>query len=118
MLMPRLTIFLLALLFLACKNKKASGDETGYTYEKFANSFKDASLPFQLSDSFLLTNKDTAAIRDPGFSSLIPDSLTNKVFGKGARLKYIPLWKIETADGDRYYIIKTVTNNKKAAFLL
>ena len=116
--MLRLTIFLLALFFLACKNKKSTEEEAGYTYENFSQSFKNASLPFQLSDTLLLKNKDTASIRNTGFSSFIPDSITNKVFGKGIRIKYIPLWKLETPEGDLYYIIKVQSKNKKAAFLV
>ena len=116
--MVRLTVFLLALIIVACNSKNSTGEDTGYTYENFAQSFKTASLPFQLTDTFLLRNKDTAAIRDANFSSLIPDSISHKVFGKGVRIKYIPLWKLETPDGDSYYIIKTESKNKKAAFLV
>ena len=116
--MLRLPVFLLFVFFLACNDKKATEEDPGYTYETFASSFKIASLPFQLTDTFLLKNKDTTAIRDKNFSSLIPDSLTRKIFGRGVRIKYIPLWKMETAEGEHYYIIKTETKNKKAAFLL
>lgn len=115
--MPRLTIFFLLLFFLACKNNKPVQDDTEVTYEQFANSFKNATLPFQLSDTFLLKNKDTSVIGSGIFSSLLPDSTINNLFGKGVRVKYIPLWKIETNEGGHYFIIKTESNRKKLAYL-
>ena len=116
--MARLSIFLFTLIFLACSNKKSTGETEAVNYEQFDESFRSASLPFQLSDTFLIRNKDTAAVRGAAFSSLIPDSITSKIFGKGARVKIIPLYKIATADGGHYYIVKTQTPRKKAAFLL
>jgi hypothetical protein len=116
--MARLSIFLFTLIFLACSNKKSPEETEADTYEQFDESFRIASLPFQLSDTFLIKNKDTAVIRGAAFTSLIPDSTIIKIFGKGTRVKNIPLYKIATPDGGHYYIVKTQTARKKAAFLL
>ena len=116
--MPRLFTFCLVLFCFACSNDKTTEEETGDTYEKFASAFKNASLPFQLSDTFLLKNKDTAALRGTHFSSFLADSTITKVFSKGARVKYIPLWKIELPEGGQYFIVKTEGARKRAAFIL
>ena len=115
--MSRVLIFFLAFIFFACKSKKTPGEETRYSYEQFANSFKNASLPFQLSDTLLLKNKDTARAQGPFLSSFIAESNRNKIFGKGAKIKFVPLWKMSTPEGDQYFIIKGESKNKKAAFL-
>jgi hypothetical protein len=72
-------------------------------------------LPFQLTDTLFLKNKDTASIRS---GIVLPDSLVNKVFGKGARVKFIPLWKIPGEAEEKYFIVKGQSNRIKAAFLL
>jgi hypothetical protein len=115
--MVRLSVFLLALVVFACNSSNSPEEKTGYTYEQFASSFKNASLPFHLSDTFLLKNKDTAAIRDTLFSSSLQDSAINRIFGKSNKIKYIPLWKIEAREGVNYFITKVENKNRKAAFL-
>jgi hypothetical protein len=107
--MVRLSVFLLALVVFACNSSNSPEEKTGYTYEQFASSFKNASLPFHLSDTFLLKNKDTAAI--------LQDSTINRIFGKSNKIKYIPLWKIEAREGVNYFITKVENKNRKAAFL-
>lgn len=115
--MFRFTIYLLAFVFFACNSKQPATQDTEFTYDQFANSFKNASLPFQLTDTFLIKNKDTASIRGGIFTSLLPDSVRNKLFGKGDRVNYIPLWKIDIPGGEHYYLIKTESKNKRAVFL-
>jgi len=102
----------------ACTDKKSTEEEGEESYDQFAGLFKNASLNFQLSDTLFLKNKDTASIRGASFSTLLPDSTLSKIFGKGVRVKNIPLWKIETPQGEHYFIVKTQSSRKKAAFLL
>jgi len=116
--MYRSLIFLLFGLFLACNGKKSTEEDSADSYDQFTNLFKNASLNFQLSDTLLLKNKDTTTIRGTSFSNLLPDSTVSKIFGKGIRVKNIPLWKIETPEGGHYFIVKTQSPRKKAAFLL
>lgn len=107
----------ICIIFLGCHSKKTGNDDKEFSYEQFSDQFSKASLPYQLSDTALLHNKDTASIHYTDFSSFIPDSLKKKVFGKSGRVKYFPLRKIDFKDGS-FYIVKGTANNKKATFLL
>jgi hypothetical protein len=113
-------LFSLGLLFLAAcsDNKKASEEGKVYTYTEFAESFRKASQPFTLTDTGFLKNTDTASIRDKNFIALLQVNVLNEIFGKGAKLKFIPLWKIEGSAEEEYFIIKVQTNKKKAAVLV
>lgn len=117
--MHRLAICLLLILIWACKNKKQAGaNEEGFTYSEFSEAFKTASLPFQVSDTLLLNNKDTATIKAKAFSDFIPDSVKRKIFGKGAKVKYVPLWKVEVPKAERYFVVKASSGRTRAALLL
>jgi hypothetical protein len=102
----------------ACNSKKTPGkeEETGFSYKGFSEGFNMASLPFQLSDTGLLNNKDTVSMRSAELASFIPDSLT-KTFGKAGRVKFIPLVKFAAKSND-YYVVKVSGVNGKGAFLI
>lgn len=116
--MNRLLFSLALFVIAACNNEKTSTEEKAYTYDEFAESFKKATLPFTLSDTGFLKNTDTAAIRDKDFIALLQVSAVTEVFGKGAKVKFIPLWKIEGPAEEAYFIIKAQTNRKKAALVV
>jgi hypothetical protein len=116
--MSRFLFGLVLLALAACKNKKTTTEEKTYTYNEFAASFKKATLPFTLTDTGFLKNTDTAAIRDKNFIALLQVNAVNEIFGKGAKVKFIPLWKIEGSAEEEYFIIKAQTNRKKAALLM
>jgi hypothetical protein len=116
--MLRLFIFCLALFCFGCSSNTSTEEDTGDTYENFSGLFKNASLPFQLSDTFLLKNKDTVSLKGANYSSFLADSTISKVFSKGAKVKYVPLWKIDLPEGDHYFIVKAEAARKKTAFLL
>jgi hypothetical protein len=108
--------------FVACNNNAQNNEEneeedTAFSYTNFSERFKAATLPYQLSDSGLLKNEDTAALRNPTFSSFIPDSIKQKLVGKGSNIKYVPLAKIEVPKGESYFIVKAMSGNRKAAML-
>jgi hypothetical protein len=115
--MFRLKIFLMILIFFACKGKTLKEGDPEYDYEHFSKLFKNASLPYQLSDTSLINNKDTTTIRIQSFSALITDSIGKKNLGKGVKIKYIPLWKYQTND-NYYFIVKAEGAHKKAALLI
>src|SRR5689334_2979055 len=96
MAMVRLGFALLFLFVLGCKSKKEGdgGDETGFSYEKFSGEFKTVALPFQLQDTALNSRRDTAFIRSPQFPSLVSDSLRTRWFGKGTKVRYQPMARI------------------------
>lgn len=115
--MHRVGFGLLILVFIGCGNKKTNDKKDGFSFAQFANQFKTVSTPYQLSDTALFKNRDTASIRPEDFEGIISDSLKLKLFGKG-KIKYLPLVKIKGKDGISYYVVKAVSGNRKAALLL
>ncbi len=105
----------------ACSNNKAQNDaeeeDSDFRYSHFAERFQTASLPYQLSDTALLNNKDTAALRNAAFTAFIPDSIKQKLVGKASAIRFVPLAKIEVPKGESYFIIKAMSGNRKAALL-
>jgi hypothetical protein len=120
--MVRCGIFLLLLAITACNNSKKTTaqeeeNDTAFNYETFTNRFKEVSLPYQLTDSGLLNNEDTATIRSEMFATYISDSVKTKLFGKTSKVRYIPLVHFKQGNKEQYFIIKVVSGNKKAALL-
>lgn len=117
--MYRLAFVFICSTLLACNNKKtATKEKEGLQVETFSNQFSLVKVPYQLTDAGLQKNADTALIRSPEFIHFIPDSITNKIFGKGSKIKYYPLVKIKDPKGESYYLVKAIYNNKNAALLL
>jgi hypothetical protein len=116
--MNRLLFSLALLVLIGCNNENNTTEEKTYTYDEFAQSFKKATLPFTLTDTGFLKNTDTTTIRDKDFIALLQVNAVNGIFGKGAKVKFIPLWKIEGPAEEDYFIIKLQTNRKKAALLI
>jgi hypothetical protein len=116
--MLRVGFVLLVLVLLGCKGKKAGLEEEGFSYEAFSKKFHAASVPYDLKEIDLLKHTDTATIRPADLNSFIPDSLRNKLFGKGNKVKYSPIAKIQKARAECYYIIKATSGNKRDALLL
>jgi hypothetical protein len=111
--------FTMVLALVACKNgdkEKENEDETT-TSGGMLGTFKEGSLPYQLSDTGLLKNADTATIPAASITSLIADSIRNNYFGKGAKVRFSPMVKLPAKE-ETYYIVKATAGAKKAAFLL
>ena len=99
------------------KNKKTGAEEDTFNYETFSKHYATASLPYQLSDTGLLKNKDTARIASTQLAPFIADSIKKKLFGKTTGIRYIPLNKIESKKAESYFITKAVSGGKTVALL-
>src|SRR5215204_6144695 len=110
-------IFLGSVLLLACNHKKAD-DEEGFSYEEFSERFPASSLPYQVSDTALLKNRDTVTIRSAEFDAFIPDSLKTRLFGKNAKVRYVSQTKIPAGKETSFYVVKALSGNKRASLLL
>lgn len=114
----RIGCLVIGVFLIACANEKAPEEsENNFNYGQFSEQFETVSLPFILTDTALLNNKDTSQIRDPVFTSLVPDSIKNKLFGKNSKVRYIPLFTIKVPDAETYYIVKATAGSKKTALL-
>lgn len=114
-------LMMMALLFtVSCNNDKTvpEQEESEFNYERFSARFQEASLPYNLADSTLLNNKDTAGIYNVAFPGLIADSIKTKLFGKNPKIKYVPLVKVGDDKKEKYFIVKAISGNQKAAILV
>lgn len=106
------------LFILACNEQKAPPAEEDTGFENFENKFKTVAAPYQLTDSGLLKNTDTATLSRISFSGFIPDSVKKRLFSKSGTVKYIPISKINLPNGEKYFIVKTVSGTRKTALLI
>jgi hypothetical protein len=117
--MTRIGFVFFCLFVVACgNNKKNEKEASGFSYEVFSEGFKTALLPYQLTDTGLLRNSDTTSVKSPQFVQFISDSIRTKIFGKGTKVKYVPLVKISAGEDVTYYIIKASGGGRKAALML
>ena len=115
-------IFFIAIaIFAGCKQKKKptlSGEEP-VEVSDFIEFFQPVNLSYQVSDTVLLRKeKDSLLISYKIFTQFVPDSILGKVYGKGVMPKIYALGKAEVPNAETYIFIKTVTNDKKAVFIL
>lgn len=99
--------------------KKPSGEDeenSSYGLESLSKRFREASVPYMLSDTLLVQNKDTSSINFPEFTALT-DSLKQAVIG-GGKVKYTPLARVEGKGGETYLVVKAAGSGKTAAFLV
>lgn len=119
--MYRIGLAVLSCLLLACnggdKQATKKNIESG-SGPDFSHRFTAASLPYQLTDTALLNNSDTATLPATALASFIPDTLTQRLFGKTARIRYTPLAKLEASGKDAHYVVKGTAGGKKAALLM
>ena len=115
------TGFVLLLVFaFACTNKKKEKpvEESKFSYQAFADSFKTVEPPYGLSDTSFLNNDDTTTLKNADFLNFIPDSIKQKIVGTTKNVKYVPLAKIKIPKAESYFIIKAVAGSKKGALLV
>ena len=120
--MNRIGIIAVMTFFLACKSgdKQIQTDDEGsdFNFNVFSERFKETDLPYQLTDSGLLQNKDTAAIRNISFNNFIPDSIKTKLAGTSEKIKLVPLVRFKGNKNERFFILKASGGSKKAAVLV
>ncbi|MBK6992460.1 MAG: hypothetical protein IPH34_11795 [Chitinophagaceae bacterium] len=106
-----------------CKQKKKislSGEET-VAVNDFIDFFAPLDLPLQFTDTSLLKTKkenDSLLISLKNFNQFVPDSVLQEVYAKGAKPKIYVLGKISVPKAETYLFVKTITNDKKAVFVL
>jgi hypothetical protein len=104
---------------LSCKHKKPSlsGDEPVEVTD-FIEFFPSQKLTYTIGDSTLLKKeKDSLLISYKIFTQFVPDTLLSKVFGKTVKPKIYPLGRIDSGE-ETYLFVKTVSANKRAAYIL
>jgi hypothetical protein len=123
--MPVCKNYLILLLALAvmtgCKHKKKlslSGDEPVEVGD-FIEFFQPLRLPYQFSDTvFRNKEKDSLLISNKVFTQFVPDSVLNKVFGKGVKPRIYPAGRVEVPKAETYLFVKAIAAEKKAVLLL
>jgi len=120
--MIRIGFVLLVMMVISCKNSNTQAgeeDESGaFSFSAFSERFSEAELPYQLADTSLLNNKDTATIKNPNFLAFIPDSIKKKMVGNASKVSYVPLVKLKGNKKEHFFILKATSGSKKAALLV
>jgi hypothetical protein len=115
------SILILALAIISgCRHKKHSlSGEEPVEVGDFIEFFPPKNLPYSFSDTILQKKeKDSLLISYKVFTQFIPDSLLVRVFGKNVRPKIYPMGKIEVPKAETYLFVKTISGDKRAAFIL
>ena len=125
--MQRVQKYLMVLTAIAslagCKQKKKinlSGEET-VAVNDFIDFFAPLDLPLEFADTSLLKAKkdnDSLLISQKNFNQFVPDSVLQQVYAKGVKPKIYVLGKVTVPKAETYLFVKTVTNDKKAVFVL
>ena len=110
----------ISIIALACKHKKKislSGEEP-VSITDFIESFQPVSLPYQVLDTEVVRKKsDTLLISYKVFTSLVPDSILNKAFGKGEKPKIYPIARVNSEQGN-YLFVKAFSSERKSILVL
>jgi hypothetical protein len=120
--MVRLSALLLMVISIpACNDDKKEPEQEDkhvFSYQEFSKQFSEASLPYQLSDTALLNDKDTSTIKSNSFISLIPDSIKLAIFGKPEKTRYLPLVYFKEKGKGNYFLVKAINGARVAALLV
>ena len=118
--MYRIGFAVLTCLLLACNGseEKTEGSTEKGSGPAFGNRFTEVSLPYQLADTTLQNNRDTASLPAADIAALVPDSIGKKIFGKTTGIRYSPLAKMEAPGKEAYYVVKGTAGTKIAALLM
>jgi hypothetical protein len=113
--------FILSLALLtACKQKKKpslSGEEP-VDVSDFINFFPSRNAPYLIGDTTLnKREKDSMLISYKVFTQFVPDSFTQKAFGKGVKLKIYPMVRIKGSDDENYLFAKVISGDKRIAYV-
>lgn len=120
--MYRIGVVVFACLLMACNGKESKNGENREEGQNslagFSNHFKAVSVPYQLTDTSLLKNKDTSSLPGDFITPLFADTTLRKIFGKTTGIKYTPLAKVQENKKNTYFVVKATASNKKAAILM
>jgi hypothetical protein len=115
------TMLILALAVISgCKHKKHSlSGEEPVEVKDFIEFFPPVKLPYSFTDTILQKKeKDSLLISYKIFTQFVPDSFLTKVFDKNVKPKIYPMGRIEVPKKETYLFVKTVSGDKRAAFIL
>jgi hypothetical protein len=110
---------MICLALFACKGNEApEEDADGFSYKSFSGLFPNLALPYRITDTGLAKNRDTTTIRSSEFAKLIPDSVRNRIFGKGAKVRYQAIGKLPPSGETHYFLVKGTAGTKRAALMM
>jgi hypothetical protein len=113
--MKRIACLLLVVTGLISCGGEKKHSSTPETVSDFIELFPPTQLPILVTDTSLTKKaKDPAALH----SQFVPDTVTEKVFGKSSQLKIYPLGRIKGPNKESFLLAKAFSGNHKAALLL
>lgn len=119
--MKQISLFLLCIiLFWGCKEKKTSlSDDDSVAVPEFIDFFPERELPILIADTLLTKRQnDSLLIGYKIFTQFVPDSVLTNDFGKSTQVKLYPLGRSTEKNKETYLVVKAVSDNKRAAYLI
>jgi hypothetical protein len=116
-----LLLFLLAGLFVACGNKKATLAENDERVDAhgFVDFFKPLVLPYQAGDTLLRRKEaDNSLIHYNLFTRFVPDTVVTRYFGQGQRPRIYAIGKIAVPDHETYLFVKAVGSARRVLYVI
>lgn len=103
-----------------CKSKKVSlTGNNKVDADDFIGSFETMKLPYQVTDSLFLKEKDDSSIISYRiFVQFVTDTVITKHFPKGVKPDLYPVGKIITEKKESYLLCDAVTDDKEILYLL
>lgn len=114
-----LVLLSVVLISASCKQKKtALKDDESVESQEFLEFFEERELPVTIADT-VLTRKETDSmtIGYKIFTQFVPDSVLTKDFGKN-QPKLYSLGRVVDNEEEHFLMVKAVSGNKRAAYLL
>lgn len=114
--MFRIGLFVFCLSVMSCGNDNTTERDDGVGIKQFSESFKEVTLPYEISDTALLKFKDTTHSLDNRFEEYLPDSIKKFFVKEKAVVRYVPIARVDS-DEEQYFVVKA-TSEKNAVALL
>jgi len=125
--MQRIAKYLMVLLatisLFGCKQKKkiSLAGEDAIAINEFIEFFPKLDLPFQFVDTSFkasIKENDSLLISQKIFKEFVPDSIISSVYSKNKKPNIYVIGKVVVPNAETYLFVKTLTNDKKAVFIL
>ena len=106
----KIVLFIVVFALMAgCKHKKKPSmtGEDPVKVSDFIDFFQPLQLSYQVADTVLAKKeKDSLLISNKIFTQFVPDSVLNKIFGKGVKPKIYAMGKTVVPDAESYLFVK------------
>lgn len=112
-------LLILSIVLFSCSDKEKEGNDNTLNIENdFTQQFAQLTLKFAVADTGLDKNIGKEKPLKIFGKKYFPDTLIYKYFEKGSKINYYPIGKTQNEDQEIYIVMKAISGNRKAAYVL